>query len=185
MSVSGGNAEKLIRPGYNLRPKFDLHGLRRRRSREDRGQIASELPLTALIDMFSILVIYLLMNFSATGDTFFMAKPGIVLPSSSRSKVLISAPLLSFSKGIYYLDALVPDGGQMKVEDSTPDLREITAALIKLKVDLKQRGPEAFDGKLNLQADQNAPLLYVKRGMAAGTMAGWTSINFVVQSHAK
>jgi biopolymer transport protein ExbD len=181
MAVSGGNAEKLIKPGYHLRPKYDLHGLRKRRSREERGQIAAELPLTAMIDMFSILVIYLLMNFSATGDAFFMAKPGIVLPSSGRAKLMSSAPLLSFTKGVYYLDALKPEGGILKIEDSTQNLSQVTAALEKLQLDIKRRGPEAFDGKLNLQADENTPLLYVKRAMGAATSAGWPSINFVVR----
>lgn len=185
MALTGGNSEKIVKPGYHLRPKYDLHGLRKRRSREDRGQIATELPLTAMIDMFSILVIYLLMNFSATGDAFFMAKPGIVLPTSGRSRLMISAPLLSFSKGVYYLDALKPEGGELKVEDSTLDLRLVTAALQKLQIDIKRLGPEAFDGKINLQADENTPLLYVKRAMGAGTSAGWNSINFVVRPKPK
>lgn len=185
MSVSGGNAEKLIKPGYHLRPKYDLHGLRRRRSDSGRGQLAGELPLTAMIDMFSILVIYLLMNFSATGDAFFMGKPGIVLPSSSRANIMATAPLLSFTKGVYYLDALKPEGGQLNIEDSSPNLRDITAALVKLQIDIKKKGPDAFDGKLNLQADENTPLLYIKRAMGAGTSAGWSSINFVVRSTEK
>ncbi len=181
MSESGGNAEKLIKPGYHLRPKYDLHGLRRRRADSDRGQLAGELPLTAMIDMFSILVIYLLMNFSATGDAFFMAKPGIVLPSSSRAKIMASAPLLSFNKGTFSLDAVGPDGKVIRVEDSTGNLNLVTEALQRLQIAIKRKGPAAFDGKLNLQADENAPLLYIKRAMGAGTSAGWTSINFVVR----
>lgn len=185
MAVSGGNAEKLIKPGYHLRPKYDLHGLRRRRTDTDRGQLSGELPLTAMIDMFSILVIYLLMNFSATGDAFFMAKPGIVLPTSDRSKIMQTAPLLSFRKGTYYLDAISGDGKQLQVEDSTPNLSLVTAALRKLQIDLKRKGPATFDGKLNLQADENAPMLFIKRAMGAGTSAGWTSINFVVRPSEK
>lgn len=179
MAVTGGNAEKLVTPGYNLRPKYDLHGLRRRRTRADRGQLTSELPLTAMIDMFSILVIYLLMNFSATGDAFFMAKPGVVLPSSDRAKIMATAPLLSFYKGVYYLDAPQPGGQPLKIEDSTQNLSLVTAALVKLQGEMKRQG--VFDAKLNLQADENVPLLYVKRAMGAATSAGWTSINFVVR----
>ncbi len=157
-----------------------MHGFRRRRTDEHRGHIAGELPLTAMIDMFSILVIYLLMNFSATGDPFFMAKAGVVLPRAEQSKTMESSPLLSFSKGTYTLDAITPEGGMMKLDDTSPNLGKITAALVDLQMRVKKKDPKAFDGKINLQADENTPLLYVKRAMGAGTSAGWTSINFVV-----
>lgn len=179
--MSGGSSsDKLVKPGYHLRPKYDLHGFRRRRTDDHRGHLAGELPLTAMIDMFSILVIYLLMNFSATGDPFFMAKAGIVLPTSGKAAVMESAPLLSFSKGTYFLDALTPEGGMLKVEDTSPNLQKIAAALQDLQIRQKRKDPKSFSGKINLQADENTPLLYVKRAMGAGTSAGWTSINFVV-----
>lgn len=180
MSELGSHADKLVKPGYHLKPKYDLHGLRRRRRDDSRGHIAGELPLTAMIDMFSILVIYLLMNFSATGDPFFMAKAGIVLPRSGEANTMESAPLLSFSKGTYYLDAVSPEKVAIKVEDSTQNLSEITAALQNLQSQIKRKDPKAFTGKLNLQADENTPLLYIKRAMGAGTSAGWSSISFVV-----
>lgn len=175
-----GHAEKIVKPGYHIRPKHDLHGLRQRRTDNSKGHLAGELPLTAMIDMFSILVIYLLMNFSATGDPFFMGKPGIVLPTSSKAVEMETAPLLSFSKGTFYLDALTPDGGQLKIEDESQNLQTIIQSLQKLQLQIKQKNPKEFNGRLNIQADENTPLLYIKRGMAAGTSAGWTSINFVV-----
>lgn len=178
---SWGHSEKIIKPGYHIRPKHDLHGLRQRRTDNHKGNLAGELPLTAMIDMFSILVIYLLMNFSATGDPFFMGKPGVILPKAGESKMMETAPLLSFAKGTFYLDALTPDGGQLKLEDDSPNQQKIIQALQNLQNQIKQKDPAAFDGKLNLQADENTPLLYIKRGMAAGTVAGWTSINFVVE----
>jgi biopolymer transport protein ExbD len=180
MSGIGSNSDKLIKPGYHLRPKYDLHGFRRRRTDDSRGHLAGELPLTAMIDMFSILVIYLLMNFSATGDPFFMAKPGVVLPRSGEANTMPTAPLLSFSRGTYYLDAIGPDGKMLKVEDTTQNLSKIIVALQQLQRQIKMKDPKSFDAKLNLQADENTPLLYVKRAMSAGTSAGWTSIGFVV-----
>ncbi|CAN5536306.1 hypothetical protein BH10BDE1_BH10BDE1_18330 [soil metagenome] len=180
MAGLGSNTDKLIKPGYHLRPKYDLHGFRRRRTDGGGGHLAGELPLTAMIDMFSILVIYLLMNFSATGDPFFMAKPGVVLPRSGEASTMPTAPLLSFSRGTYFLDAIKPDGKMLKVEDATQNLSKVIEALQQLQAQIKAKDPKSFDAKLNLQADENTPLLYVKRAMSAGVTAGWTSIGFVV-----
>lgn len=182
MGGAGAGGDKIVKPGYHIRPRYDLHGLRRRRTDSHGGQIAAELPLTAMIDMFSILVIYLLMNFSATGDPFFMAKPGLVLPTSGQASPLTSAPLLSFSKGTYTLDAVSPNGVMVKVEDTSENLVRIIESLKQLQAITKQKDPKGFDGRINLQADENAPLLYVKRAMGAATSAGWTSINFATEN---
>ena len=182
MAAVTSSGDKIVKPGYHIRPKYDLHGLRRRRTDDHRGQIAAELPLTAMIDMFSILVIYLLMNFSATGDPFFMAKPGVILPTSGQASPLTTAPLLSFSKGTFTLDAVSPDGVMVKVEDTSENLARIVESLQRLQSMLKQKDPKSFDGRINLQADENAPLLYVKRAMSAATSAGWTSINFATEN---
>lgn len=180
MAESSGHSVKIIRPGYHVRPTYDLHGLRRRRKESNRGQLASELPLTAMIGLFSILVTYLLMNFSATGNPFFMAKPGLVLPRAGQANSMESAPLLTFSRGVYFLDAVAPDGTNIKIEDATPNLKEITTALHSLEAQIRTKDPTAFSGKLNLQADENTPLFYIKRAMAIGTATGWNSIAFVV-----
>ena len=186
MAVSP-SAEKIVKLGYHIRPKYDLHGLRQRRTGDQRGHVATELPLTSMIDMFSILVIYLLMNFSATGDVFFMAKPGVKLPAAERASPLESAPLISYSKGVYFLDAIDPNQKQIEVMDNSHNLVRITAALKKLEVETKaaaaaSNGKSSFDAKINLQADENVPLLYIKRAMVAATSAGWTSMNFVVEN---
>lgn len=49
--------------------------------------LAADLLLTALIDAFSILVIFLLMNFSSTGEILFLSK-NMELPKSSQSEIL-------------------------------------------------------------------------------------------------
>lgn len=173
--------DKIEKPGYHIRPRYDLHGLRQRRGDSSKGQLATELPLTSMIDMFSILVIYLLMNFSATGDVFFESKPGLVLPTSGVASPLESAPLISFSKGTYILDALDPIQGQIRVEDASENLAQLSQALKNLEQTTRESRGSTFTGKVNLQADENTPLLYIKRAMAIATTSGWSRVNFVVQ----
>src|SRR3954451_2498034 len=56
----------------------------------------SSLNLTPMVDMFTIIVIYLLQNFSTDGDILFMSKD-IQLPSITSKLTLERAPVVSVS----------------------------------------------------------------------------------------
>ncbi len=172
---------RLIKPGYHIRPAYDLHGLRNRRNLGQKGHIVGELPLTSLIDMFSILVIYLLMNFSATGEIFFLNK-NLILPKAFSTHALTTAPLISIEGSTFVLDA--PDNYHASpVRDNSTQLESLTAALKAMKATAESQ-PELIEERplrVNLQADENTPIEFVKRAMNAAFMAGWSGINFVVQ----
>lgn len=175
-SLSG---DKIVKPGYHIRPKYDLHGLRRRRTDEHKGHIAGELPLIALIDMFSVLVIYLLMNFSATGEVFFENK-NLPLPKAAKSNPMANAPLISIVGENFVLDA-PPDYGAIRaLEDSSPALSEISASLKVMKDTATNNGIESGN-RINLQASEETELGLIKRAMTAAVSAGWSNINFVVE----
>jgi biopolymer transport protein ExbD len=175
-STSG---ERLVKPGYHLKPKYDLHGLRRRRNNDGAGHVAGELPLTSMIDMFSILVIYLLMNFSATGEMFFLNK-NLPLPHAATTNPLATGPLLSLVGDNFVLDA-PPDWGSIPaVEDNSPNLTQITAGLNELKNIAQEKNIDTHN-RVNIQAGEDMHLGEVKRAMAAAVQAGWTNINFVVE----
>src|SRR3954467_6436084 len=62
------------------------------------------LMLTSLVDMFTIIVIFLLMNFSANGEVLYMSKD-IKLPDAYHGSMLERAPVISVSG-----DAVTFDG---------------------------------------------------------------------------
>lgn len=170
----------LIKPGYHLRPKYDLHGLRERRTNEQKNHIATELPLTSMIDMFSILVIYLLMNFSATGDIFFINKQ-LALPKASSTNPLKTGPLISLVGEGFVLNLpkeYEREGGG-EIGDSDLNLPNITATLTQLKA--ANQGNPDLENRVNIQAGEETPIGDVKKAMAASMRAGWTNINFVVE----
>ena len=175
----------LIKPGYHLRPKYDLNGLRRARTSDSAGHVAGELPLTSMIDMFSILVIYLLMNFSATGEIFFVQK-NVILPHALNVNPLESAPLVSVLGDVVALDAQQVGENPLALEENDANLPRLTAALNTLKAQVLAEHPGApFDGKVNIQAGEETSLVYIKRAMQACVAAGWTQINFVVDNSLK
>jgi biopolymer transport protein ExbD len=179
MASGSKSAGKIIKPGYHLRPTYDLHGLRMRRTGQGKGGIAGELPLTSLIDMFSILVIYLLMNFSATGEIFFQNK-GLALPKAQVTNEMRSSPLVSLVGSDFVLDVPQEYGGDQNTSDSTPELSQLTLHLKELRTIATDRGLNSQD-RVNIQADEDTPIGEVKRAMSASVSAGWTNLNFVVE----
>lgn len=179
MSGAAAGGDKIVKPGYHIRPKYDLHGLRRRRTDDHKGHVAGELPLTSMIDMFSILVIYLLMNFSATGEIFFMNK-NLPLPKASKTNPLASAPLISIIGEKFVLDSPPDYDAGSPVEDTSLTLDAITEKLKTLKDITATRKIESGN-RINVQAGEDVQIGLIKRAMTASVQAGWTNINFVVE----
>lgn len=173
------------KPGYHLQPEYDLHFLRKKRSYHGKKSAVPELPLVSLIDMFTILIIYLLMNFSADAEGFFSPK-GVKLPLASNGTPLKSAPLLSLSSNQVILETeRLPTMPAVNVtDDINGDLNQIVNALnnIKQQMSSNLKPEEKFSGKINIQADENLNLDLVKKVMKLCVQNGWGAINFAVRS---
>ena len=68
-----------------------------------RKSLYENLNLVAYIDMMTMLVIFLLMSFSATGEILFVQK-NIVLPDAQNWTDLERAPAIAVSKDVVTLD---------------------------------------------------------------------------------
>ncbi len=170
------------KPGYHIRPKYDLHALRNHMSGTSKKSVIVELPLTSMIDMFTILVIFLLMNFSATGEIFFIQK-NLKLPEANHAKPLESAPLITVTNSEVTMDAQQVGNNPLHLEEKDQNLPRLTAELQRLKALEAQIHPgELFKGTINIQADENTPLVYIKRVMQTCILNGWESINFAVRT---
>src|SRR5689334_5598770 len=94
-------------PIYAPRPHlFDtvaLEGPKARLTHAGRKSVYEALNLVAYIDMMTMLVIFLLMSFSATGEILFVQK-NIVLPEAQNWTDLERAPVISVTKDVVTLD---------------------------------------------------------------------------------
>lgn len=186
MSVGGsvkGHMHRVIRaPGYHIHSKYDLKGLRERMHSNKSKPSDPNLPLTPMIDMMSILIIYLLMNFSATGEIFFVSKNGLKLPDANHARALESAALISITQDKVYFDAEKMAENPVTLEVADENLPQLRTRLQQLRVMEETIHPgQPFKGLVNIQADQNTPLIYVKRVMNVLISEGWTGINFAVE----
>lgn len=138
---------------------FNRHLLARRQKKQarKRGLIAG-LTLTSMVDMFSLLVIFLLQTFSASPELVMVAKD-LKLPSAITGRELEDAPVLSISPEEVYLDQKLIGKTQALLQNPTPlltrlqDLREIWQ---------KAHPNKTFSGVISLQAD---------RGLASTTVS--------------
>ncbi|WP_413292860.1 ExbD/TolR family protein [Bdellovibrio sp. HCB185ZH] len=164
--------------------------------------VTAVLSLTAMVDMFTVLVIFLLQNYNTTGDILYMPKE-VTLPKASSVKELKPAHVVTISNKEIVLDkdtVATFDEIQAAGPDdwNIPKLKEqLTLALAKSKADyeakLQNKIKNAVDqtkgqttddanawSKVTIQADKGIDFLTVKKVMFTVTEAGAGEINFAV-----
>lgn len=130
--------------------------------------IAADLLLTALIDAFSILVIFLLMNFSSTGEILMIGK-NQELPKAHLANVLERNPVIKV------------DDGKIYVEDKLVTANSITAELLELRKKYQETNPKGeFPGIATIQADRRVKYDLLNQIILGMNQAGYSDIKFAV-----
>lgn len=139
---------KSLRPG-----SFQQHLIARahKREREKKGLLVT-LTLTAMVDMFAVLVIFLLQSFSASPELI-IAK-GLQLPTAITGHEIKDAPVLALAEGSVFLD--------QKLVGSIPDVLKTPRILSDKLVEVRKKilaakQGEGFEGKINFQSDRSVP----------------------------
>jgi biopolymer transport protein ExbD len=145
---------------------------------------SADLLITPLVDMFVIIVLFLIANFSATGEILNMTKD-VQLPSASHVKELELAPVVMISTS----DVIMNGVAVARVADlSREDYLSIPVLEERLREERKQTEElhtaaadgQVFSGDVNIQADKSIPFKVVKRVMFSCQNAGYGNINFAV-----
>jgi biopolymer transport protein ExbD len=137
--------------------------------------------LTSLVDMFTIIVIFLLQNFSATGEILFMSKD-IRLPDAVHGAELERAPVIAVSADSVTFEGkqilLTADLGKGDVLN-VPELEDVLRDERRRFEQSHAGDPKAaFKGLVHVQADRKIPFKVIKRVMFACNAAGYGNINF-------
>lgn len=174
--VRGASAPPIQVPGYHPRPRYDLARTRRRIEEKRASRRSFALTLIPMVDLFAVLVITLLMNFTTEGEAYFRPRD-MGLPRIATGQALRSRPLLSVIGGKVSLESAEETG--IDGEDlRTPDLPLLRETLRRMKASIVATGAGAAE--INVQADENAPLDDVKLVMRVLKEEGWTGLNFIV-----
>ncbi|MFO7155614.1 MAG: biopolymer transporter ExbD [Pseudomonadota bacterium] len=142
--------------------------------------VNSDLNLVPMIDIFVLLVIFLIQQFSADGDLLFMTDR-IKMPEAANYDQLMRAPVIQISPDDIALE------GQMiaRISDiegqelwNIPKLEEVLRDQKKAFETLNTS--QEFKGDINIQADVNVPFKVLKKVMYSANQAGYFNINFAV-----
>jgi biopolymer transport protein ExbD len=157
-------------------------------SHAGRKNLNAPLNLVAYIDMMTMLVIFLLMSFSATGEILFVQK-NIVLPDAQNWTDLERAPVIGVSKDVVTLDgSQVASADELMKESATGDFKiaELHDKLVTLKNNYKLlHSNEDFPGIAIVQSDKNVEFKMLKKIMYSIAVAGYQNVNFAVTPRAK
>lgn len=174
------------------------------RKKSKRG-VTAVLSLTAMVDMFTVLVIFLLQNYNTTGQILYMPKD-FQLPKASSTKELKPAFVVTVSNKEILLDKDVIakfDDVKAQTEWFIPILHDRLAAGLavakeKYEKDIQNKIQTAVDqargaevqafptwNKVTIQADKSIDFLTVKKVMYTVTEAGAGEINFAVTKQTK
>jgi biopolymer transport protein ExbD len=149
-----------------------------------RKSLSQALNLVAYIDMMTVLVIFLLMTFSANGEILFIQK-NITLPSAQNWTDLERAPVIAVTKDVVTLDGRqVATGDDLMKDSATGDMKieALHEDLVTAKNNYKLLHPaEEFKGVCIIQADKNVEFKILKKVMFTAAMAGYQNVNFAVR----
>lgn len=126
-----------------------------------------DINLTPLCDAFSILVIFLLMNFSASEVTLQVSK-NMQLPLAERAKSLERTIVLKL------------DAESMYVDDQIVTEKTLMSELLKLRQALQRENPALSEFSLTIQADKRVKFDEVNKLILASNQAGFSEVKFAV-----
>ncbi|MGH7435256.1 MAG: ExbD/TolR family protein [Polyangiaceae bacterium] len=138
------------------------------------------LSLTSMIDFLVVTVVFLLMTFSASGET--PVARGLNLPKAENTLDMVDAPVVAVVGSQILVDGS-PAGNSRSVEESDRMQRiDELFNILKAKRELwKQTHPgKDFPGVVLLEIDQNIKAVVVKSVFQTSAFAGFPNVSFMV-----
>jgi biopolymer transport protein ExbD len=172
----------IVTPGKRPATRFQHSKVLGGKMSRGRKATNAELNVVPMVDMMTMLVIFLLQQFSATGEVLYMQKD-VRLPEARHGQMIEPAPTVAISaeqvvvtgQKVADVADLDRDAGYLNIPALEERLREE-----KKRWDfIHQSDPSRkWDGLVNIQADQKVPFRIVKRVMYSCGVAGYFNLNF-------
>jgi len=169
-------------PGRRLMHGVPLKFVQKRVSGGNHRSVVAGLSLTSMIDFLVVTVVFLLMTFSASGET--PLNKNVRLPQAENTLDMIDAPIVAIAGSAILADG-APAGNTRAIEDSKRLQRidELFNILKGKREVWKQLHPgKDFPGVVVLQIDQEVTAVVVKSVFQTAAFAGFPNVSFMVGS---
>lgn len=145
------------------------------------------LQITSMIDMFTIILVFLLKSYAASSVDITPSKV-LNLPSSSAQEAPVEALKMAVTKDAIYVDDKEVMKMNLREVASTKEtaLKPLYDALVaqaqKSRAIAEKNESIKFDGKIIMQADQSLSYDVLKKVMYTSALAGYSDFKFAVIS---
>lgn len=156
-----------------------------RRRRRKRGSGTVKLNITSMVDMFTLMVVFLLKNYSAQGQLVTPAE-GLLLPTSSIEKSAGEALCIKISeKNIMVENSIVIDEAGYRAllaqkEFMIEPLFKVLSEHARTANESAKLFKTEFSGRISIQGDVAIPYNVLTRVMYTCGQAGYPVMNLVV-----
>ena len=169
------------RPAPELLRTIPLKFVRARVTGHGRKSVDHQIPLIPFIDFLIVLVIFLLMSFSASGELV-AQQPTITMPDAQNTEQIEISPIVAVDERVITLDGTrVADtqtqGQSAQVDRIEPLIQGLEAEKRKWET---IHPSEPFAGQVIVQADRNIDFRVVKKVMFSAAAAGYGNVSFAV-----
>jgi biopolymer transport protein ExbD len=175
-------------PGRVLLHKIPLKFVRNRVAGGGRKGVDASIALVPFIDFLMVVVIFLLMSFSASGELL-AQQPSITMPKASNAENLEPAPVIAVDSRVVTLDGRRMADTQTlaaKAEVTRSPVEQLIQDLETIKRNWSVLHPnKPFDSEVILQADQDIDFRVIKKIMFAAGQAGYANVSFAVNKEAE
>jgi biopolymer transport protein ExbD len=158
--------------------------LRERKRRSSEQAVVARLQLTSLIDIFTVLLLFLLKSL-VVGGAVVSPFPGVALPPSSSTASFKESPVVVVTKS-----QVVVDGGAVCPTDEVTQSAELKVTALEQALAAVRQKTETlaehagssrkFEGKLILQADETIPFHVLQKVMYTSQTVGFYDITLAV-----
>lgn len=162
---------------HEVKPRF----VNKRVTGHARKALNHEIPLIPFIDFLIVLVIFLLMSFSASGELV-AQQASIDMPKAENTEQIELSPVIAIDARVIALD------GERVADTATqamsPDVDRIEPLIQGLEAEREAwtsiHAAEEFPGQVIIQADRAIDFRVIKKVMFSASLAGYGNISFAV-----
>jgi biopolymer transport protein ExbD len=169
------------RPEPELLRHIPLKFVREWVSGHARKSVDHQIPLIPFIDFLIVLVIFLLMSFSASGELV-AQQPTITMPDAKNTAKIEISPVIAVDERVITLDGTRVADTQTQGQSAQVDrIEPLIQGLETEKRKWETIHPsEPFAGQVIVQADRNIDFRVVKKVMFSAAAAGYGNVSFAV-----